>query len=152
MMPLCVDQVGWIQPWLHQLLAQHAQAVRRDSPLRLRLLIYVSSPAELHTVPHHAHAVSDASATPILHKGWTNVIPMDPMPLGGQHDAAFVESFPHRMNPYSLIDNEIKGTAEGLYVSVCGPGGLADDVRDAVRRHLKRREKAIEFYEEAFSW
>lgn len=156
------DQIEWIQPWLHHLLIQHAQAVRREDPLQIRILIYISSPmaaaaSGFHATPSqkqasHLSALSTSSATPILRSSSVNVEPMAHIDLGGNHETASVNLFQHKLNPYSLINKEVRLTQGAMYFSVCGPGGLADDVRDAVRSHLKLREKAIEFHEEAFSW
>lgn len=37
-----------------------------------------------------------------------------------------------------------------MAVSVCGPGGMGDDVRKAVRE--RQGEKTVDLYEESFSW
>lgn len=37
-------------------------------------------------------------------------------------------------------------------MTVCGPGGLADDVRHAVRNCQRERGTVIDFVEESFTW
>lgn len=37
-----------------------------------------------------------------------------------------------------------------MAVSICGPGGMGDDVRRAVRERQGRR--VMDLYEESFSW
>lgn len=50
----------------------------------------------------------------------------------------------------SLLENEKAEQVGALAVSVCGPGGLGDNVREAVRN--VQGEKTVDLFEEAFSW
>jgi hypothetical protein len=50
----------------------------------------------------------------------------------------------------SLLENEKAEQVGALAVSVCGPGGLGDSVREAVRN--VQGEKTVDLFEEAFSW
>lgn len=50
----------------------------------------------------------------------------------------------------SLLENEKAEQTGAMAVSVCGPGGLGDSVREAVR-HVQG-EKTVDLFEEAFSW
>ena len=50
----------------------------------------------------------------------------------------------------ALLENEKAEQVGALAVSVCGPGGLGDSVRDAVR-HVQG-EKTVDLFEETFSW
>ncbi|KAJ5683475.1 Riboflavin synthase-like beta-barrel [Penicillium macrosclerotiorum] len=50
----------------------------------------------------------------------------------------------------SLLETEKSEQVGALAVSVCGPGGLGDSVRDAVR-HVQG-EKTVDLFEETFSW
>lgn len=49
-----------------------------------------------------------------------------------------------------LLENEKAEQVGALAVSVCGPGGLGDSVREAVRN--LQGEKTVDLFEEAFSW
>ena len=64
--------------------------------------------------------------------------------------SASVQMFPGKPDVGALIQKEQERQVGAMAVSVCGTGGLADDVRKAT---LNRCQKtAIDFYEEAFSW
>jgi len=64
--------------------------------------------------------------------------------------SASVQMFPGRPNVQALVDAEVENRVGGMGVSVCGTGGLADDVRRATRRWMGRAN--VEFVEESFSW
>ncbi|KAI1106854.1 ferric reductase NAD binding domain-containing protein [Jackrogersella minutella] len=61
-----------------------------------------------------------------------------------------VQMFPGRPNIETLISMEAENQVGAMGVSVCGPGALSDEVRQAVRR--KQYDSSIDFIEEAFSW
>jgi hypothetical protein len=61
-----------------------------------------------------------------------------------------VQMFPGKPNVDALVEMESREQIGGMGVSVCGPGGLGDDVRAAVRR--RQRVRNIDFLEEAFGW
>lgn len=61
-----------------------------------------------------------------------------------------VQMFPGRPNIDTLIGMEAESQIGTMGVSVCGPGALSDEVRQAVRR--KQYDTSIDFIEEAFSW
>ena len=50
----------------------------------------------------------------------------------------------------TLLENEKAEQVGALAVTVCGPGGLGDSVREAVRN--VQGEKTVDLFEEAFSW
>jgi len=62
-----------------------------------------------------------------------------------------VEMHPGRPNIPLLLERAVEEQMGAMSVSVCGPGGLADDVRHAVRQMLDRGT-VIDFHEEAFTW
>lgn len=64
--------------------------------------------------------------------------------------SATVQMFPGKPNVDTLVEMEAREQVGAMGVSVCGPGGLADDVRMAVRRRQGVRN--IEFVEEGFGW
>lgn len=61
-----------------------------------------------------------------------------------------VQMFPGRPNIETLLSMEQEQQVGAMAVTVCGPGGLSDDVRRAVRSRQHRT--SIDFIEEAFSW
>ncbi|KAF2009256.1 ferric reductase [Aaosphaeria arxii CBS 175.79] len=61
-----------------------------------------------------------------------------------------VQMFPGKPNVQALIDQEMQEGIGAACVSVCGTGGLADDLRRAVRN--REREWNVDFREESFSW
>lgn len=61
-----------------------------------------------------------------------------------------VQMFPGRPNIDTLISMEAEQQVGAMGVTVCGPGALSDEVRQAVRN--KQYGTSIDFIEEAFSW
>jgi NAD(P)H-flavin reductase len=61
-----------------------------------------------------------------------------------------VQMFPGRPNIETLLTMEMEQQVGALGVSVCGPGALTDEVRQAVRR--RQYHGTIDYDEEAFSW
>ncbi|KAK4117545.1 hypothetical protein N656DRAFT_700261 [Canariomyces notabilis] len=62
-----------------------------------------------------------------------------------------VQMFPGRPNIPMLLAKEVYEQKGAMCVSVCGPGGLADDVRDAVRK-VQEERTVVDFVEESFTW
>ncbi|KAK0729705.1 putative FAD binding protein [Lasiosphaeris hirsuta] len=62
-----------------------------------------------------------------------------------------VHMYPGRPNILMLLRKEVEQQMGAMCVTVCGPGGLADDVRDAVRKVQDHRQ-VIDFIEESFTW
>jgi NAD(P)H-flavin reductase len=61
-----------------------------------------------------------------------------------------VQMFPGRPNIKLVMQNEVKEQVGAMCVTVCGPGGLADSVRDAVRD--VQEDGVVDFIEESFTW
>ncbi|CAF9939347.1 hypothetical protein IMSHALPRED_001306 [Imshaugia aleurites] len=61
-----------------------------------------------------------------------------------------VQMFPGKPNVDALVAMESREQVGAMAVSVCGPGGLADDVRSAVRRRQGVRN--VDFLEQGFGW
>lgn len=57
---------------------------------------------------------------------------------------------PGRPNVKLLLQNEVRGQVGAMAVTVCGPGGLADSVREAVRE--VQEDGVVDFIEESFTW
>jgi hypothetical protein len=61
-----------------------------------------------------------------------------------------VQMFPGKPDVGALIQKEQERQVGAMAISVCGTGGLADDVRKSVRDRCTNTE--IDIFEEAFSW
>lgn len=56
-----------------------------------------------------------------------------------------------RCCPGVVLDEMFReGVCGAMFVSVCGPGTIADEVRRAVRGRLERA--VIDMHEESFTW
>ncbi|KAL8648105.1 MAG: hypothetical protein Q9210_005174 [Variospora velana] len=64
--------------------------------------------------------------------------------------SATVQMFPGKPSVDTLIEIESENQIGAMGVSVCGTGGLSDDVRAAVRRRQGVRN--IDFLEQGFTW
>jgi hypothetical protein len=62
-----------------------------------------------------------------------------------------VQMFPGRPNIQMLLTKEVHEQVGAMCVTVCGPGGLADDVRSAVRS-VQDENQVVDFVEESFTW
>lgn len=61
-----------------------------------------------------------------------------------------VHVIPGRCDVEGVVDREFEERVGAMAISVCGPGGFADDVRDATRKRVM--EGSVEFLEEAFTY
>jgi ferric-chelate reductase len=62
-----------------------------------------------------------------------------------------IRTFAGRCNPATVLEEIIPRRIGATVVSVCGPGALGDDVREAARRQVDRGI-TVDFVEEAFTW
>lgn len=62
-----------------------------------------------------------------------------------------VQMFPGRPNIPTLLRKEVDEQIGAMCVTVCGPGALADDVRQAVR-DVQDENSVVDFVEESFTW
>ncbi|CAG8957031.1 hypothetical protein HYFRA_00012512 [Hymenoscyphus fraxineus] len=74
--------------------------------------------------------------------------PKNPREL--QSPSSTVQMFPGRPNVKLLLENEVQEQRGAMCVTVCGPGGLADNVREAVRE--VQDLGVVDFIEESFTW
>lgn len=65
-------------------------------------------------------------------------------------NSASLLMYPGRPNIRLLLDKEVREQVGAMAVTVCGPGGYADDVRSAVR--AMQGTNVIDFIEESFTW
>lgn len=61
-----------------------------------------------------------------------------------------VQMLPGRPNVKQILQSEVKEQTGAMCVTVCGPGGLGDNVRDAVRE--VQADGHVDFIEESFTW
>ena len=64
--------------------------------------------------------------------------------------SATVQMFPGRPNVKLLLEKEVREQVGAMVVTVCGPGGLADNVREGVR--AIQEDGVVDFIEESFTW
>lgn len=57
---------------------------------------------------------------------------------------------PEKPDVDALLETECREQVGAMAVCVCGPGGLGDDVRAAVRR--RQGGRSVDFFEEGFGW
>jgi len=62
-----------------------------------------------------------------------------------------VQMLPGRPSISTLLQREVEQQVGAMVVTVCGPGALADDVRQAVRE-VQSTENVVDFIEESFTW
>lgn len=58
--------------------------------------------------------------------------------------------FPGRPNVNMLLKDEVEHQVGAMAVTVCGPGGLADNIRDVVRE--VQSMSVVDYIEESFTW
>ena len=63
-----------------------------------------------------------------------------------------VQMYPGKPNVDALVEMESREQIGTMAVSVCGPGGLGDDVRHAVRMKQQQKKKNVDFLEEGLGW
>ena len=61
-----------------------------------------------------------------------------------------VQMYPGRPNFKILMREEIAVQTGKMCVTACGPGGMQDGIREAVREVMARGE--VDFIEESFTW
>lgn len=61
-----------------------------------------------------------------------------------------VRLYPGRPNPKAIIAAGMRDRVGAACVTVCGPGGFADDVRQAARASIY--DSTLDFVEESFTW
>ena len=71
-------------------------------------------------------------------------------PQSIQSPSATVQMFSGRPNIKLLLNNEVKEQVGAMCVTVCGPGGLQDNVREAVLE--VQDQGVVDFIEESFTW
>lgn len=119
------DHLEWIRPYMNEILSTHK---RRDV---FRIQIYITRGGG----NGNGNGITGSLTTggKDLYAPGTNV-----------------QMFPGRPDVDAIVEAESHAQIGAMGVGVCGPGGLADDVRLAVRRRCASR--SIEFVQEGFGW
>ncbi|KAK8099338.1 Ferric/cupric reductase transmembrane component 7 [Apiospora kogelbergensis] len=68
-----------------------------------------------------------------------------------QSPSSTVKVFSGRPNIMTILKKEVEQQVGAMAVTVCGPGALADDVREAVR-DVQNTRSVVDFVEESFTW
>lgn len=102
-------------------------------PLSLSIRIYV-------TGQNPPCADDNFPAPPVNQVPWTHLAP----PTVPVDIARGKPSFT------GVLESEMEEQVGAMAVSVCGPGAMGDDVREAVRGVQER--KTVDLFEETFSW
>ncbi|KAJ5648628.1 Riboflavin synthase-like beta-barrel [Penicillium lividum] len=133
-----LDHLSWIQTWMLDVLSHDALNSSIDPKggsyfqfqgLMLSIRIHVTGDKQ------------DAEEyIPTLETPWTDAAPAS-VPISVEYGKPCFTT---------LLENEKAEQIGALAVSVCGPGGLGDSVREAVR-HVQG-EKTVDLFEESFSW
>lgn len=117
------DQLSWIQPFLDHLLTLPADPRR----LLLTIKIIATRPKTMAFIRNRSTSGAGPAA-------------LDPR----------ISSFAGRPNIRLLLWQEVATQVGAMAVTVCGPGGLADDVREGVRE--VQEFGVVDFVEESFTW
>lgn len=132
------EHLEWIRPWMTSILSMPK---RRDV---LRIQLFITRPRSSKEI-HSPSAVSEFSSSLRMESllSGTRTLTWTVMPQT-------VQMFPGKPSIDTLVERESREQVGAMAVSVCGPGGLGDDVRLAVRRRQSTRN--IDFLEEGFGW
>ncbi|KAJ5819948.1 Riboflavin synthase-like beta-barrel [Penicillium riverlandense] len=133
-----LDHLSWIQTWMTDIL-EHPSLHRQIDP---NGRTYFQFPTLMLSIEVHVTAHKDSFEEYILRpeRPWTQCAPPT-VPVSIDHGKPCFQS---------LLENKKAEQVGAMAVSVCGPGGLGDSVRAAVRG--VQGEKTVDLFEEAFSW
>jgi predicted ferric reductase len=121
------EQLDWTKPWMDELL----NIPRQDC--EFTVLRYVTRKAPEALQAFEEMALKDAAGTVIV------------------EEVEYQPSFCFgRPNVPQVLDKQFQERVGAMCVGVCGPGGLADDVRSASRDLMEAGN--VDFWEEAFTW
>lgn len=133
-----LDHLAWIQTWMTDIFGHDSL----NSTVNLKGETYFQIPGlrlsiSIHVTGHKDDPEEYISAPDTL---WTDSAPYN-VPVNIHHEKPSFRT---------ILENEKAEQVGALAVSVCGPGGLGDSVRDAVR--YVQGEKTVDLFEETFSW
>ncbi|CAG7918737.1 unnamed protein product [Penicillium olsonii] len=133
-----LDHLTWIQKFMTEILGHDSLT----SPINSNGHSYFQFPRLLLSISVHVTAHKDTveEYIPQPDTPWMDCAPPS-VPVNIHHGKPCIQS---------LLEKEKAEQIGAMAVSVCGPGGLGDSVRDAVRN--TQGEKTVDLFEEAFSW
>ncbi|KAJ5335150.1 Riboflavin synthase-like beta-barrel [Penicillium brevicompactum] len=133
-----LDHLTWIQTFMTEILGHDSL----NSPISPNGHSYFQFPQLMLSISLHvtAHKDSVEEYIPQPDTPWMQCAPPS-VPVNIHHGKPCIKS---------ILEKEKSNQIGAMAVSVCGPGGLGDSVREAVRD--VQGEKTVDLFEEAFSW
>ncbi|MCJ1329545.1 hypothetical protein MMC10_006225 [Thelotrema lepadinum] len=134
-------------PHLRDLLASHANCT---IPVKRITLVWAVRSSDMFEWirPWMDEILSMPGRRDVLHIQLFVTKPKGPRDVASASER--VQVFPGRPNARVIVEKEFRERVGAMFVGVCGPGALGDDVRDAARGVMQRGK--VDFSEEAFSW
>ncbi|RAL14320.1 ferric reductase family protein [Aspergillus homomorphus CBS 101889] len=147
-----LDHLTWIQPWMTSLLTHPAlqMAATLQSETKTKRESYFQFPDFYLSVQIYLSSAARSSSS-------------------GFGDTSSPEDFLPEESPWTataavpvhichgkpcfgeIVEVEMAQQVGAMAVSICGPGGMGDDVRETVRR-VQGRGLRVDLFEESFSW
>ncbi|KAJ6093451.1 hypothetical protein N7486_008740 [Penicillium sp. IBT 16267x] len=133
-----IDHLSWIQTWMLDVLSHDAL----NTSINVNGNTYFQFPGLMLSIRIHVtgHKEDVEEYIPVPETPWTDAAPAN-VPVSVEYGKPCF---------MTLLEKEKAEQVGALAVSVCGPGGLGDSVREAVR-HVQG-EKTVDLFEESFSW
>ncbi|KAE8379809.1 ferric reductase NAD binding domain-containing protein [Aspergillus bertholletiae] len=131
-----IDHLEWIQPWMTSLLNHPALEV----PTEQKDHTYFQFPEFSLSIQIYLTSSESTDDYSLDESPWTVSAPPS-VPISVVFGRP---CFDH------ILESEKAQQVGAMAVSVCGPGGMGDDVRKSVRDH--QGTHTIDLYEESFSW
>ncbi|EKV04259.1 Ferric-chelate reductase, putative [Penicillium digitatum PHI26] len=132
------DHLSWVQTFMTEMLGHESLA----SPTTPNGHSYFQFPQLLLSISLHitSHKDTVEEYIPQPDSLWVQCAPPG-VPVSIHHGKPCIQS---------VLEKEKEEQIGAMAVSVCGPGGLGDSVREAVRS--VQGEKTVDLFEETFSW
>ncbi|KAL4894416.1 ferric reductase like transmembrane component-domain-containing protein [Aspergillus ambiguus] len=134
------DHLSWIQPWMSSLLNHPALQVSSERKQES----YFQFPDFALSVQIYVTGSPDGNVSDDFYSSdetpWATSAP----------PSVPVNVYSGKPSFREILDTEMAQQVGAMAVSVCGPGGMGDDLRAAVRERQGR--KTVDLYEEVFSW
>ena len=148
-----VESLAWVKGWMDEILAMEG---RREI---LKVVVYVTRglgvrPADTRTEAHapdgtrRTRAAAGAPAVAVADNANAREQKVLEDIVSSSKTVILKRG---RCDPGAVLDEVLPERVGATMVSVCGPGGFADEVRAAVRARLDRGW-ALEMDEESFTW
>ncbi|KAJ5103954.1 hypothetical protein N7532_004483 [Penicillium argentinense] len=133
-----LDHLAWIHNWMTDIFNHDSL----NSTINLKGETYFQFPGLMLSISVHVteHKETFEEFIPAPETPWTQCAPSN-VPVNVHYGKPSFQT---------LLENEKAEQVGALAVSVCGPGGLGDSVREAVRN--VQGERTVDLFEESFSW